>query len=263
MINYEKAHQAFEEYLSNYDLGDSKINHKILHTYSVVKLSEYIARDLNLDDENIELAKVIALLHDIGRFEQAKKFNDFVDYRTMDHADYGAKILFEDGIIRKFVEEDKYDNIILKSIKNHNNYVLEDELTGDELLHSKIIRDADKTDSFRVKAVDDVKDMSNIDESIMVTQEITDEIFNDFMSNKTIVSNKRKTFADMWVSYIAFIFDYNFNSGLKYIKENNYINVLVDRFKFENKETINKMEKIRECALEYIDDKINNNNNNS
>lgn len=237
MISYEKANRGFEEYLKSYDLNDAKINHKMMHTCAVVKLSEYITRDLNLDNEDIELAKVIALLHDIGRFEQAKSFGDFVDYRTMNHADYGVKVLFEDGLIRKFVEDNKYDNIILKAIKNHNKYEIENGLMEEELLHSKIIRDADKTDSFRAKSVDSVKVMANIDEAVMIKQKITDEIFNDFMSHKTIVSNKRKTFVDMWVSYIAFIFDYNFNSGLKYIKENNYINILVDRFKFENSDT--------------------------
>ena len=61
----------------------------------------------------------------------------------------------------------------------------------------------------------------------------------------------------MWVSYIAFIFDYNFSSGLKYIKEKNYINILVDRINYKNEETKQKMEQIRDCANEYIVERIN------
>ena len=60
---------SFKEYLKDYDLENGSIKLKIKHTYEVVNKSEYIAKGLELDKENIELAKVIALLHDIGRFE--------------------------------------------------------------------------------------------------------------------------------------------------------------------------------------------------
>ena len=46
---------------------------------------------------------------------------------------------------------DQYDNIIKKAIYNHNKYKIEENLNDVELLHRKIIRDADKLDNFRVK----------------------------------------------------------------------------------------------------------------
>ncbi len=70
---FKKAQESFKEYLKDYDLENGSIKLKIGHTYEVVKKSEYIATGLKLDKENIELAKIIALLHDIGRFEQIKK----------------------------------------------------------------------------------------------------------------------------------------------------------------------------------------------
>ena len=39
------------------------------------------------------------------------------------------------------------------------------------------------------------------------------------MNSKIIVREDRKTYMDFWVSYIAFIFDYNYKFGLEYIKE--------------------------------------------
>ena len=255
-MDFNKAKIAFEEYVRDYDLNDGKVQLKLLHTYEVIKFSELIAKELGLREEEIELAKIIAILHDIGRFEQAKKFDDFVDHKTMDHADFGAEILFEEGLIRKFIETDIYDNIIAKAIINHNKYIVEDGLTEKEMLHTKIIRDADKTDNFRVKATDSLLDIANIEESIMITQPITDEIFNDFMNHQTIISSKRITHMDMWVSYIAFVFDYNFNPGLKYIKDNNYVNVLVDRFEYQNEDTKQKMEQIRKCVNDYVNQRL-------
>ncbi len=43
---------------------------------------------------------MIALLHDIGRFEQLKRFDSFLP-DTMDHAAYGVKILFNNDNWRK------------------------------------------------------------------------------------------------------------------------------------------------------------------
>lgn len=259
MINFSKADKAFKEYLQNYDLNDGKIQLKATHTYGVVTLSEYIAKDLNLSEEDIELAKLIALLHDIARFEQAKEYSDFCDYKNLDHAELGIKFLFEDKLIRKFIKEDTYDNIILKAIKNHNKLAIEEGLNERELLHTQIIRDADKTDNFRGKSIDKFEDMFNSSKEKLENSTISDKIYKDFMNNKTIVSSERETDMDHWVSYIAFIFDYNFNSGLKYIKEKDYINILVDRIDYKVKDTKDKMQKIREYAINYIDNRLNNN----
>lgn len=68
------------------------------------------------------MAKIIALLHDIGRFEQVKQTKDFADNKNFEHANYGVKVLFEDNLIRKFVKDNKYGNIIKKAIYNHNRY---------------------------------------------------------------------------------------------------------------------------------------------
>ena len=133
-MDFELAKKTFQEYLKNYNTNDGSISLKIKHTYEVVKKSEYIANGLKLDKENIELAKIIALLHDIGRFEQIKGFKEFDDTK-IEHAEFGVKVLFKDNLIRKFIKEEKYDNIIQKAIYNHNKYKIEENLNDIELLH--------------------------------------------------------------------------------------------------------------------------------
>ncbi|MDD3186902.1 MAG: HD domain-containing protein [Bacilli bacterium] len=256
MIDFNYAKKAFKDYLKNYDLSIGMIKLKVTHTYGVVSLSEYIARDLNLCEEDIELAKLIALLHDIGRFEQARQYGDYIDYKTVDHADLGVKILFDDNLIRKFIKDNKYDNIILKAIKNHNRLAIEDLLNEKELLHAKIIRDADKADNFRVKTTEKIENICNLNIKEMENSEITDKIYNDFMNSKVIITKDRKTGIDFWISYIAFIFDFNYKSGLKYVSNKNYINIMVDRINYNNPVTKEKMEIIRNHALNYIKMKL-------
>ena len=135
----------FDEYVFNYDMKDPDINYKYYHSYRVMDAMELIAINLNLSNEDIELAKTIGLLHDIGRFEQDRLYNSFKD-SEMDHGDYGVKVLQETNFLDK-LNINKLDyEVIYKSIKNHNKFKIEDGLTERELLFAKLIRDADKLD---------------------------------------------------------------------------------------------------------------------
>ncbi len=81
------------------------------------------------------------------------------------------------------------------------------------------------------------------------------KVYEDFMQQKCIKLEDRKTIIDYWVCVIAFIFDLNFNISLQYVKENNYIDILVDRLEYKNESTKQKMEDIRKCAKEYINNR--------
>lgn len=77
------------------------------------------------------------------------------------------------------------------------------------------------------------------------------------MKHKCIKLEDRKTVIDYWVCVIAFIFDLNFDISLQYVKEKDYIDILVDRIEYKNYDTKQKMENIRICAKKYIENKCN------
>lgn len=259
MIDYENAMKAFKEYLTGFDTEYGKIDLKIRHTYGVVRASEYIARKLQLSDEDIELARLIALLHDIGRFEQIKQADSFIDSKEMDHAILGNDVLFNKNLIRNFIQDKQYDSIISKAILNHNRLKIEDGLNERELLHAKLIRDADKTDNFRVKAEDDIENIiDNATAEILENDTISDNIFNDFMNSKVIVREDRKTYLDFWISYIAFLFDFNYKYGIEYIQEMNWLDKMLCRLNFKRPETFERMESIKKHAYEYIEERLKN-----
>lgn len=261
MIDLVFAEKAFKEYLKGFDNSNDKIALKIRHTYSVVDSSVYISKKLNLEEEDLELGKLIALLHDIGRFEQLKNFDSYDDFSAGDHGNFGVELLFEKNIdgepfIRKFVKDSKYDEIIYKAIKNHNKYKIEDGLNEKELLHAKLIRDSDKTDNFKVKETESCEALFGISEEEFEKEKLTEEIFKEFKKEKLVDSRTCKTNMDRWVSYLAFIFDYNFKEGLEYLKNNNYIDIIVDRIDYKDEDTFEKMQEIKVLANEYIDKRI-------
>lgn len=258
-MNLEIAKDKFKNYAQQFKVADNKVNIKITHTMGVVEVSGYIARNLNLSQEDIELAELIGLLHDIGRFEQAVKYDNYDDYDTIDHAELGVEILFKNGFIREFIDTDKYGNIIEKAIRNHNKYEIEDGLDERELLFAKIIRDADKTDNFKVKQYQDFESLFKASEQEVQEEKITDDIWNVFLQEKTIISSQRVTNMDKWLSYLAWVYDYNFAHSLQYLKENDCINKVIDRLDYKDEITKERMECAREKANRYINEKLVNN----
>ena len=124
MMDLQYAKKQFECYLNHYYRDDDKIRLKIVHTYGVVECSRQITQRMGLPEEDRQLAQLIGLLHDMGRFEQLKRYNSF-EPNTMDHASFGVHILFEEGMIRQFVQDNTWDSIIRTAIAKHSDYKLE------------------------------------------------------------------------------------------------------------------------------------------
>lgn len=246
MINIESAKVAFDDFVSKYDISDERIKLKYDHTYRVCEQSLKISESIGLDDENTNLSFLIALLHDIGRFEQARLYNTFNDSKSVDHAFLGCKLLFEDGLIRKFVDDDSYDEIIRKAIYNHNKYEI--GVCNDmEMLHSKIIRDADKIDIMNL--VVNLGEIKLSDDSLGVSKKV-DESFRNHLS----ISHKDKLARnDSIIMMLAFVFDLNFDYSYRYYKDNNYIDLFYSKLK--NKDIFSEY---IEIANGYIEGKCNN-----
>ena len=251
MIDLDKAKKEFEKYVKPYDIQNAKISRKIAHSYRVVEVSEQIAKSLYLTEEDIELAKLIGLLHDIGRFEQIRIYDTFSDKDSIDHANLGVKILFEDGLIRNFIEENKYDEIIYKAIKNHNKYAIEEGLDERELLHAKIIRDADKTDIYEVY-IRDIANNANVAYNYdnVSKERITNKVLKSIQEHKLVNRYDTKNEADKFAAALAFVFDFYFKKGLEIVKERQYITKLINRVKTKDNEP--EMNLIEENIQEYF-----------
>lgn len=256
MIDLTKAEIAFKEYANNYDLSNSKVQRKIEHTYRVESNSKAIAESLGLNNEQVELATLIGLLHDVGRFNQLKIIGNFSD-RKLDHAVEGCRVLFEENRIRDYIEDSKYDDLIKKAIYNHNLYSIEDITDEEELLFSRIIIDADKLDLLEMYTKEEwLSDM--VGENYQTTNMITKEIYEGFLNNKQIPRSLglHKTMLDVAINSIGFIFDINFEYTFKMLKEKNTMDGIIDNIERINTECIEELENVRRHANEYIDGKI-------
>lgn len=196
---------AFDKYVGTFDLNDKNIRLKYNHSYRVSELSKKYAKLLHFADEEILLAEVIGLLHDIGRFEQIKKYNSYDDSNNMDHADYGVFLLFEKGLIKDFWKNEKDYELIKFAIKNHNKLTI--PFIDDERImkFAKLIRDVDKLDIIYIYAFLDDAEFNVSDEPI------SKSVIDDIKSHRVVERINRKNINNEIALSFAYAFDINNN----------------------------------------------------
>ena len=254
MIDISKCINSFFEYVKNYDLSDTNILRKKLHSFRVMQLSSLIAQSLNLTFEECCVATIIGLLHDIARFKQYKEYHTYNDRKSFDHGDMGAKILEND--LKNYVDEytyDKYKDVIISAVKNHNKFQIEDNLNQTQKMFSNIVRDADKLDILYELTCIFFKG----EEKSIKEQEILDSVYEDFLRKNSIrkLENVEYSYVDRIVIYLAFVFDLNFRESYNILKENNIIDKVISRFEY-NTVTKERMITIQNLANEYIEEKL-------
>ncbi len=252
MIDIENVKKEFKNYVSQFNPNEGRIKLKIDHIQRVAEISKKIAINLKLNDEQIKLAEVIGIFHDIGRFKQVEMYNTFSDKDSINHGELGVKVLYEDNLIQKFKIDEKYNRIIKCAILNHNRAKIEDNLTDEELLFSKIIRDADKLDIYYTICEYDFKSIfwyKDFD-----CQKISEKIMENLRKSELIDYKDIKNNADVIAIFYAYIYDFNFKFSLKYIKDGGYLEKFASRVIEEFKSDIikNQMQEILEISKEYI-----------
>jgi len=251
-MNIEKAIEQFKNYTNDYINLSSKCVLKVDHTLRVMDLCEQIALSLDLSEEEIALAKVCGLLHDIGRFEQWKQYETFNDLKSIDHGDMGYKILIDNNCeeLRKFIEQDEYNSVILNSVRYHNKYQVPEFLTEQEKLFTNIVRDADKLDILYLYTRGDISINPGMDK-------MTDNIYQSLINKEGIKKVDIKTNADRVAVSLGFAFDFNYKKSFEILKENNYLTKEISIYKnsSENEEFINQLTEIESVINEYINKK--------
>ncbi len=113
-IDRAEIKRIFVEYAASYNVQDDKIRLKIEHTYRVASHCEHIAKSLvqsaGLTRQDIDMAWFIGMFHDIGRFEQVRRYGTFYDAESIDHAALSADITFGADAAVNYNADNEDDN---------------------------------------------------------------------------------------------------------------------------------------------------------
>jgi putative nucleotidyltransferase with HDIG domain len=153
MEDWEKtSFDLFESYLNSFsgltEEQQKNFTIKKEHSRRVANNSKKLAELLKLEPEDSKLAVIIAIFHDMGRFKQLVNTIHLMIRYSEDHAEVAVEILKEKGFLNELSLKEQ--EIVFTAIRLHNKFELPKKLDERELLHARILRDADKLDILKV-----------------------------------------------------------------------------------------------------------------
>lgn len=272
-IERTRVLQRFQEYTDDYDAADEKIALKIKHTYRVAGLCKRIARSIGMGMQEQELAWLLGMLHDIGRFEQLRRYDTFNDACSVDHALLGTEVLFgteagkDDvarevngrstftaGIIREFVDDAAEDRLIETAIRIHSAYRVPEELDERTERFCHILRDADKIDILRVNIETPLEEIYNTTSEELYHAEVSEAVIQSFYEHHATLRSLKRTPVDHIAGHISLIYELVFPESLCIVQEQGYWEKLIG-FPSKNPKTLRQLQELRTEMQNFLKEK--------
>ena len=285
-INREHIKKTFQEYTDRYDSTNPKIKLKIDHTYRVANLCEQIAQSLELSAAEVDLAWLSGMLHDVGRFEQLRRYNTFSDAQSIDHARFAVELLYDEGLIADYVPEISTTELVADArtwrsmgganesptaqsediplsdilqtlriaIGEHSAYRIQKGLDERTRMFCQILRDADKVDIFRVICDTPMEEVYGFQTKDILRSAITPEVMQAFYEHHAVLRKLKKCPADYIVAHGSLTFELVYPESLRIAKEQGYLKQMMS-FQSENPDTAEIFEDLRKDLNGYLEER--------
>ncbi|MFZ4855866.1 MAG: HD domain-containing protein [Desulfuromonadaceae bacterium] len=137
-----------EPFLDTDAEGVKNIRLKIEHTRKVCEAMTKLSSGENLTENESHIASAVALLHDVGRFTQYRRWRTFRDSESDNHARMAIEVIRDERVLAGIDPAEQL--LIEEAVRFHN--VLEPPVTikSPTRLFINLIRDADKLDIWRI-----------------------------------------------------------------------------------------------------------------
>lgn len=249
--HFDHIKQWLENYIASFDRSDpftaSNLDLKREHTFRVCEETDIIAAGLELNETDAAIAGFCALLHDVGRFEQFRRYRTFADNVSVDHGDFGCQIIAQHGLLDALEEEHR--KLIMDAVGHHNKITISDELPERSRFFTRILRDADKLDIWKV-VIDyyesnEKNDAVKLDLSLDNT--FTEKVFHDLMDYRMADKKDLRTLNDFKLNQMAWVFDLNFKCSVIRVREKDYLRRIASHM-----DNVMEVQKIYSRAQAYV-----------
>ena len=137
-----------KDFYTNESEADRNILLKVEHTHKVFQVMEKLAIGEGLQSEDMHIAQAVALLHDVGRFPQYRRWQTFRDRDSDNHARLAIEVIREHVLLAD--QSPRVRLLIEEAVRFHNLLEMPPKLKSDTDIFLRLIRDADKLDIWRV-----------------------------------------------------------------------------------------------------------------
>lgn len=250
-VDRERVLQAFKAYVAEYDAHDPKIALKAEHTLRVAGLCDQIARSDDAIGLDPDICWFVGILHDIGRFEQVRRWGTFYDSQSVNHAEFGADLLFREGLIERFV--DRCDSCVEVAVRNHNRFRIQEGLDDLTLALCKVIRDADKIDILRVNVERPAQEIYGAPIEEIMAGDISPEVESAFYTASCVNRIYMDSLIDRRIGHFCFAFELEFPWSKQEMLRQGYL-MRAMSVKSSNEVTEDKLAKMRSFMSEWLVD---------
>ncbi|HOO77505.1 MAG TPA: HD domain-containing protein [bacterium] len=225
----EHCRSWLEDYLMRFpgDDDDQRRNFAVKrgHTYRVRAEIMALGRNLGLVASAMELAEILALVHDVGRFEQYARFRTFVDRRSLDHAALGADILRSSPALDPLPP--RLRELVLRCVSYHNRAELPAGEGRECLYFTRLLRDADKLDIWRVvtdyyRAGPGERNPA-LELELPDTPGFSDEVCRSLLEERMVDSGLLANLNDFKLLQAGWVYGINFTPSLRAVRERGYL----------------------------------------
>lgn len=254
-LDRSRALRAFAGYAAGYNSADPKIKLKIDHTYRVAALCQRIAGSLSLSKPETDLAWLCGLLHDVGRFEQLRQYGTFNDAQSIDHAAMSARVLFEEGRIRDYLDDRSQDELLRTAVTWHSAYRLPDDLDQPTLRMCQILRDADKIDILRVNVEVPMEEIYNVTTEALRQSPVSPAVLDAFYEHHCVLRTLKQYPADNAVGHASLVFELCYPESLRIVSEQGWLWKLL-HFPTDNPDTAAAFAAMRKEMQGWLQEKL-------
>jgi len=256
---FEELKKWIKQYVDSFYCDDDFINANIelkqAHTARVCDEMLYLTNSLSFRPNQEVLAQAVAILHDIGRFEQFRKYRTYSDCRSINHNELGLKIIAENNLLGDVNPENK--KIIEKAIEYHSMKEIPESIDSQVELYSKLIRDADKLDIYHVvleyyKQYTEDPDSFRLELELPDIPEYSSAVVDSLIAGERFDYQKLKSWNDMKLLQLGWVYDMNFVATFTRLKERKYLQSIAD-FLPDTPDIQNATQTV----LDFVDEQIN------
>ena len=243
-IDRARARAAFADYVRPYGMDNPRIALKVVHTNRVAEICDVVARAESLAADDTDLAWLCGLLHDIGRFEQLRRWDTFADGESAPHALIGIEVLFGSGSagldaalispehecgIEHFIETRAHDELIRTAVALHSDFRLPESLDARTHLFCSIVRDADKVDILRTLQENTVQTVLKVSDETFFGSRFSCEALAAFREHRCLRRDERHSPADYLLGLVAFVFELEHAESRRILHERGYLQAFLER----------------------------------
>lgn len=219
----------FNEHINSFkDLTEEQIRNftiKKEHSIRVGEVSMELTDALQLGNQDRKIAWLAGLFHDIGRFSQLINHNTFNDSKSLDHAELSVEILKKEELLQKIRCNE--DDLIFTAIALHNKFELPKKLSEQQLLHARLLRDADKLDIFKV-LTDYYSNRNSVPNHTLTWElpkgtEVSRAVKKEVLAEKLVMKKDVVSEIDVKIMQLSWVFDINFKPTFEYLLQNRFL----------------------------------------